>query len=239
MKIRADYHTHTVYSHGKGSIMENALAAKRAGLEELAITDHGYGHRLYAMKRESIPQMREEIKAAENATGVKILLGVEANFTSPEGDIDLTPQEIEQLDIILVGMHRFVKCRFKDFFTFFLPNMLRKKATAKQKEKNTNCILRALDKYPIDIITHPKYGMDFDVERVARKVVEKGALIELNESKMCFSDEEIRLMVGLGVKFVLDSDAHEPSKVGQVQSVLETARRLGIPKEQIFNLNEQ
>ena len=236
MKIRADYHTHTIYSHGKGTIMENALAAKRAGLEEIAITDHGFGHRLYAMKRENLTQMRENIKVAEKETGVKILLGTEANFTSPNGDIDISPQEIEQLDILLVGMHRFVKCKFKDFFTFFLPNMLRKKASKKQIEKNTNCILNALDKYPIDIITHPKYGMEFDVERVARKVVEKGTLIELNEGKMCFSEDEIKLMVDLGVKFVLNSDAHKPAKVGQVPKVLEIVEKYNIPKENIFNL---
>ncbi|MBR4407101.1 MAG: PHP domain-containing protein [Clostridia bacterium] len=236
MKLRGDYHTHSIYSHGKGTIMENALNAKKAGLEELAITDHGYGHRLYAMKREALTQMREEAKIAERESNIKILIGAEANFTSPNGDIDLTPQDIENLDIILVGMHRFVKCKTKDFFTFFLPNILRKKASKNQIERNTTCILNALDKYPIDIITHPKYGMPFDVERVAKKAIEKGTLIELNESKMCFSEEEIRLMVDLGVKFVINSDAHEPQKIGQTPKVFEIVEKYNIPKENIFNL---
>ena len=38
----ADYHTHTVYSHGTGSVLENALIAKEKGLKEIAITDHGF-----------------------------------------------------------------------------------------------------------------------------------------------------------------------------------------------------
>ena len=33
MKLTADFHTHTKYSHGKGSVLENALVAKRENKE--------------------------------------------------------------------------------------------------------------------------------------------------------------------------------------------------------------
>ena len=33
MIIYGDYHTHTTYSHGKGSIIDNAIAAKNKGLK--------------------------------------------------------------------------------------------------------------------------------------------------------------------------------------------------------------
>ena len=41
MILTADYHTHTPYSHGKNTVLENAQAAKKLGLKQLAITDHG------------------------------------------------------------------------------------------------------------------------------------------------------------------------------------------------------
>ena len=56
-----DYHTHTVYSHGKGTIRDNVEEARRKGLSEIAISDHGPGHLTYGIKRSAIPKMREEI----------------------------------------------------------------------------------------------------------------------------------------------------------------------------------
>ena len=35
-----DHHTHTVYSHGKGSIEDNVKVALSKGLKSVAITDH-------------------------------------------------------------------------------------------------------------------------------------------------------------------------------------------------------
>ena len=44
MKILADYHTHTIYSHGKGTIEDNVKVAILKGIETIGISDHGYGH---------------------------------------------------------------------------------------------------------------------------------------------------------------------------------------------------
>ena len=54
-----DYHTHTTYSHGKGSIEDNVKAAVDAGLSALAFTDHGPGHLSYAVNRENLRVMLE------------------------------------------------------------------------------------------------------------------------------------------------------------------------------------
>ena len=40
MKILADYHTHTIYSHGKGTIEDNVKVAISKGIETLGISDH-------------------------------------------------------------------------------------------------------------------------------------------------------------------------------------------------------
>ena len=69
MNITVDYHTHTTYSHGKGSILDNALSAKERGLSEIAITDHGYGHHAFGIKQKKLPEMKENCKKAEEITG--------------------------------------------------------------------------------------------------------------------------------------------------------------------------
>ena len=94
-----------------------------------------------------------------------------------------------------------------------------------------------MEKYPIDILTHGKFGMEFDVERVAKKAVETNTLIELNNQKMCYSDQEIKTMIDLGVRFVIDSDAHDPTKIGQVQNSLDVVKKFNIPQNLVVNLD--
>ncbi len=52
MKLYGDYHTHTIYSHGSGTIRDNVEEALRKGLKEIGICDHGPGHYLYGVKKE-------------------------------------------------------------------------------------------------------------------------------------------------------------------------------------------
>jgi putative hydrolase len=45
-RITADYHTHTRYSHGKGTIEDNVRVARDMGLKSIAIADHGFSRQL-------------------------------------------------------------------------------------------------------------------------------------------------------------------------------------------------
>ena len=55
LTLTADYHTHTRFSHGKGDIEDNVLAARALGLKTVGITDHGYGHMGYGIRRRDLP----------------------------------------------------------------------------------------------------------------------------------------------------------------------------------------
>ena len=173
---------------------------------------------------------------AEKQSGIKIFLGVEANFSSLNGDIDITEKDLEHIEILLVGHHRFVKSSLKDKFKFFIPNMLGIK-TKKQIKRNTNAICLALDKHPIDVLTHLKHGIAIDLQKIAQKAVETNTYIELNVSKMLFTKEELLMMTNLGVKFVLNTDAHTPEKVGKAENVLKTIEEYGVPLDAVANLN--
>ena len=56
-RIFADLHTHTTYSHGKGSVEDNVRAAKFRGLSQIAIADHGIRHPLVGVGRKKFPAM--------------------------------------------------------------------------------------------------------------------------------------------------------------------------------------
>ena len=51
MAFWGDYHTHTTYSHGKGSVADNAAVASSKGLKQLAITDHGMRHIIFGVRK--------------------------------------------------------------------------------------------------------------------------------------------------------------------------------------------
>ena len=153
MILYGDYHTHTVFSHGKGTVLENATVACRKGLKEIAITDHGFNHKCFALKRDKVDLLLKKIEEAKKETGINILYGVEANFISRDGTIDVTPEDYKKLDIVLCGFHNLVKTKtLKDKFDLSYKNVLASAFGSSQilKDKNTAMILRALEKNKID-----------------------------------------------------------------------------------------
>ncbi len=244
MILYGDYHTHTKYSrhnHGKGTILENASVAQNKGLKQIAITDHGFNHMFYGVRRKDIPAVKEEILNAKEVTGVDILLGVEANLISSDGDVDVVEQDFEFLDILLMGHHRMVKMtNRKDYIDMMIANWFGSPyAPSKERlNRNTTAFLKALDKYPIDVITHLNYGCPTDTLAVARMAKEKGTLIELNGKRINFTDQELEIMASEGVKFIVDSDAHSPERVGECNNGINTIFRLGLPLSQVVNIDK-
>ena len=96
----------------------------------------------------------------------------------------------------------------------------------------------AIDKNPIDVITHLNYGCPTDTIAVAKLAKEKGTLIELNGKRINFTDRELLIMAEEGVKFIVDSDAHTPNRVGECNNAMNTIFRLGLPLSQIVNINK-
>ena len=94
----ADYHTHTRYSHGIGSVMDNAMVAKDKNLREIAITDHGFSHITYGIRRKDLAKLRRDCEGASETTGVKVLMGIEANINSL--GTDLKDDDFREFDII-------------------------------------------------------------------------------------------------------------------------------------------
>ena len=244
MILYGDYHTHTKYSrhnHWKGTILENASVAQNKGLKQIAITDHGFNHMFYGVRRKDIPAVKEEILNAKEVTGVDILLGVEANLISSDGDVDVVEQDFEFLDILLMGHHRMVKMtNRKDYIDMMIANWFGSPyAPSKERlNRNTTAFLKALDKYPIDVITHLNYGCPTDTLAVARMAKEKGTLIELNGKRINFTDQELEIMASEGVKFIVDSDAHSPERVGECNNGINTIFRLGLPLSQVVNIDK-
>lgn len=240
MVLLGDYHTHTTFSHGKGSIEDNVKIAIEKNLKEVAITDHGFNHKLYGVKRNKLQTMREEVDRLNKIYPIKILLGLETNLISANGDIDLKKDEEELLDVVLMGFHKIIKpLTLKDKITFFDKNKLLKYLgyTKSSIQKHTDAYLRAIDKNDIDVLTHLNYGMPVDCIQIAKLANQKGVLIELNGKRTIFTQEEVDKMVEMKTKFIINSDAHKPHNVGECNLPTNFALINKIPDSLIINYN--
>lgn len=239
MIIYGDYHTHTTYSHGKGSILDNAMVARNKGLKEIAITDHGFSHKTFGVKRDNIENIIVDIQKAKQATGVNVLFGIEENFLSLDGKIGLNQKDLEFLNVVNVGYHKMAKpSSFKDTFGLFVPNNL-KWYTKRQIEKNTICVLKAIETQPIHIITHLGVGMPVNVEEVAKMAKEKNVFIELNGKRIAFNSADMDALMKHNTTFILNSDAHSAEKVGDVRYGMSYVLKYGIPEKNIANFGKK
>lgn len=242
MKLTIDYHTHTTFSHGKGSILDNARVAKQRGLESIAITDHGFSHPAFSMKRKEIPLMRKLCLEAEKETGVKVLLGIESNILGISGKTDLKEKDYTNIDVFLAGIHKFIMYDgLNEWYQLYFDNMitrvLKLKPTKNLIKRNTKIYLNTIMKNPIDILVHPNYCFFADPVEVAKCCRDYGTIFEIDARKTHLSDEEWYKVNSTGVNFVIDSDAHEPDKIGVIDKAVELVERIGINKDRILNID--
>jgi len=245
MKIIGDYHTHTIYSHGTGTIKENVEAALNKGLKEIAICDHGPGHLLYGVRKKEIFKMREEIdglKEEYKEKGINVLLGVEANVMDYDGSIDVDKETIEILDILLLGFHYgVVPKNIKSIFLFYILNPMSKVISTfedRMEQLNTEALIKAINKYPIDIITHPGSKARLDIKKLADAACDKGTALEINSHHSQLSIENLEIAQKSKVDFYINSDAHSPSRVGDFEGGIIRALQANIPINRIRNAKD-
>ena len=108
MILTGDYHTHTPYSHGKNSVDENVAKAKEMGLKQVAITDHGFSHVAFGLRRYQMENYIKDCKAASEKYGIDVLVGIESNILGIDGGADLREEDFDKFDVYLCGNHIFI-----------------------------------------------------------------------------------------------------------------------------------
>lgn len=242
MILTADYHTHTPYSHGKNTVLENATAAKAKGLKEVAITDHGFNHLLFGLKRKNLADLRAEVSEAEKLTGIRVFMGMESNLISLSGQTDMKESDLQYFDIYLCGIHEVLKYKkFSDMYNIMLKNYcaykLGKKPSEKVVDGTTRAYINAIKNNPIDILTHINYKCYCNLEEVAKCCADYGTYIEINTKKRHVSAEELNIMASTGVRFVIDSDAHSADRVGDIKIAEELLAEASVPLDRIDNID--
>ncbi len=243
MILTGDYHTHTPYSHGKNTVAENAAQAKALGLREIGISDHGFAHITFGLSKKKLSAYRAECQAAAKEYGINVLVGMEANIRGVDGVCDLTEADYEHFDIFLCGNHIVIWYdKFSDFTKYGLGNWFsgkfKKNPSEKLIKRNTQAYIKAIEKNPMDILTHLNFRCPANALEVAKCAADYGTYIELNTKKTHLTDEELSEIVAkTSARFVIDSDAHTASRVGDLGQVEAQLLRVNFPMERIDNID--
>jgi len=228
MKIIADLHTHTLASgHAYSTVNELALAAAQAGLQGMAITDHGPAlpggpHRYHFCAMRFIPK---------TIAGVRIFRGVEANILAEKGTLDLDQEVLEDLDFVMAGLHE--NCGF----------------CGQDRDRNTRAVLSAMENPRVKCISHPGNPLfPLHYEEIALGALATQTALEINNSSLtslsrkgsCGNCAEIAaLCARVGAPVMIGSDAHISQGVGVFDDALKLVAQAGIAEGQVVNASWQ
>ena len=223
----ADVHTHSLMSgHAFGTIREMAAAASEQGLELLGVTEHGPG----------IPGTVNPIyfrnfgDAPRNLFGVEMLYGSEVNVLEG-GKLDLDRRHLDLLDYAVVGIHGL--CYENAGIT-----------------ANTDNLIRCMQDPKVRFVSHPDDAhFPLDYPALVQAAKEWNVALEVNNSSLrkpklrpnCRENYEKMLpfCMELGVPIIVDSDAHDPSFVGEFSQARELLERLGFDESLILSTDKE
>ena len=219
----ADLHMHTLVSgHAFGTIREMAASASDKKLQLIGITEHGPG----------IPGTCDPIyflnlnDAPRNLYGVELLYGCEVNILA-NGQLNLGRRYLDELDYAIAGIHGF--CYQNEGIV-----------------GNTDTIIKCMEDPKIRFISHPDDGRyPIDYAALVAGAKEYRVALEVNTSSLrtpsfrlnCKENYQtmLPLCMEYNVPVIIDSDAHDPCRVGDFQLALELLEEIGFDERLILN----
>lgn len=236
MKILADYHTHTTYSHGKGSIEDNVKAAISKNLKTIGISDHGYKHLTYGVKYDNIARMKEEINQLnEKYKEIEILLGIEANILDNKGNIDIDDNISNIVDYVMAGYHFGSKpTNIKGGFNHALNYT---KLTKYTIDYNTEAVINAMKNNNIFVITHPGDKGPVNIIEVAKVAKKTNTNLEINSHHDHLNVSQLKEIKSIENTFIIGSDAHNPKDIANFVEAIKTAQKANIDFKYIKNIS--
>ncbi|MDY0236089.1 MAG: PHP domain-containing protein [Gudongella sp.] len=253
--LEGDYHTHTIYSsgfrkkgphHATGTIEDNVVVAYKKGLKTIVISDHGPGHYLYGLRLGYLEEIKDEIKRLREIyepKGLRILLGLESNIIGVDGELDVDDKLLKELDILLMGYHYgAMPAGPRDAINLYWNTQISKlveSMSEKSKDVMTLAYIKAMQRYPIDIITHPGSKAEIHIKEVATEAIKYGTALEISSKHKELSVIALKEIKDIEVELYINSDAHQPNWVGEYEKGIQKAISSGIDLNRIVNIRVQ
>jgi DNA polymerase (family X) len=222
--LRGDLHMHTTETDGKDTIAAMASAARDAGLEYIAITDHSQSLAMAnGLDERRVMAHAARIRALDGQIGgVRLLAGIECDIKA-DGTLDLADDCLAALDIVVASVHS---------------------AFNQDRQQMTERLLRAIENPHVDILGHPtgrrilqREPYPLDLEAVIARAVQVGAALEINASahRLDLNDTHARLAHDRGARLVISSDSHSHRGFRVLRWGVLVARRAWLEPKDVLN----
>ena len=222
--LRGDLHSHTTATDGKADVETMATAARDAGLEYLAITDHSQA---LAMangldERRALAHATHIREVNSRLEGITLLAGIECDIRA-DGTLDLADDCLAELDLVVASVHS---------------------AFGQGAQQMTDRLLRAIESPFVDIVGHPTGRLllrrdpyAVNLEQVLDAAARCGVAMEINSQihRLDLSDSHARLARDRGVKLVISTDAHAPAAFELLRWGVTVARRAWLEPGDVLN----
>jgi putative hydrolase len=232
--LRGDLHLHSDWSDGGSPIREMAEAAMAIGHEYMALTDHS--PRLTVangLSPERLEQQLDVVAALnEELAPFRILTGIECDI-NVDGSLDQTDELLGRLDVVVASVHSDLRADSKAMTARMLAAVANP-----HTDVLGHCTGRlVIGRQQRNGTQRPRPESQFDAEAVFRACLEHGTAVEIN-SRPERLDPPLRLLrlaVGLGCEFAIDTDAHAPGQLDWQGNGAERAVETGVPVERVIN----
>jgi DNA polymerase (family 10) len=222
--IKGDLHVHTNWSDGRDSLEAMALAAEALGYQYLGITDHSGGRGIaHGLDAERLRQQILEIKQLnQKIDGIHILTGIEVDIRA-DGRLDIPDELLAELDIVTAAVHSSLN---------------------QSQEQMTGRILGAVENPNVDMLAHPtcrllpdREPVAVDMEAVFHVAAKTNTILEINAmpSRLDLKDIHAYRARELGVKLVINTDAHSTEHLQFMRFGIGVARRGWCQAQDILN----
>jgi len=223
-QIRGDLHMHTTESDGRATLEEMVEAAHALGYEYVAITDHS---KALAMangmdEKRAIAFAHKVREMDQSAFGLRVFSGIECDIKR-DGEMDLDNDALGELDFVIGSVHSYMNL---------------------EPAEMTDRLMRALECPHIKMLGHPTgrlllnrdpYPFDFDL--IVTEAARRKVYLEINSSpeRLDLMASHIRAAKAKGCKFVINTDAHHPKHLLNIQYGVRMARRGWLEASDILN----
>jgi DNA polymerase (family 10) len=221
--IQGMIHCHTIYSDGRNTIEEMARAAEAMGMKYMTITDHSpTAHYAGGLDVDRLERQWEEISRVQEDVSIKLLRGTESDILR-DGELDYPDRILEKFDVIIASIHN----RYK-----LDEDQMTKRVINSMKSR-----FFKIWGHPLGRLLERRPPIACRVEAILDVVAEAGAAIEISGDphRLDLEPKWTREARKRHIKFVISTDAHSITDLGNLKFGIGIARRAWVTHPEVLN----